>query len=133
MVQGLENLEISGRVETSKLSHYWDRPEYLEEPWRLEETCHSNSRGKLSGNAGVKTSQISKIIIIIIIIRVDNTTSKNFNTVIFNSTNRIKNKMNYINEVLVKNKSLLTIVSKVGDLCRGWPEGSLFDSYHTKM
>ena len=28
----------------SKLLNYWDRPEYCEDPWRLEETCcHSNS------------------------------------------------------------------------------------------
>ena len=24
-------------------------------------------------------------------------------------------------------------VSKVGDHCRGWPKGSLFDSYYTKV
>ena len=27
----------------------------------------------------------------------------------------------------------LTIVSKVGDLSRGWPEGSLFNCYNTKV
>ena len=26
-----------------------------------------------------------------------------------------------------------TIVSKVGDRSRGWPEGSLFDSYYTRL
>ena len=25
------------------------------------------------------------------------------------------------------------VKSKVGDRSRGWPEGSLFDSYHTKV
>ena len=41
----------------SKLQHCWDRPEYWEEPWKLEETCyHSNSSEKLSANAGVKNS-----------------------------------------------------------------------------
>ena len=49
----------------SKLQHYWDRPEYLEESWRLEEIwCHSDSSGKSSANPDVKNSQISKIIII---------------------------------------------------------------------
>ena len=44
LVQGLEELEITGGVETSKLQHFWYRPEYWEESWRLKETCyHSNS------------------------------------------------------------------------------------------
>ena len=42
----------------SKLQHYWDRLEYWEESWRLEESCcHSNSSGKPSANAGLKNSQ----------------------------------------------------------------------------
>ena len=30
-------------------------------------------------------------------------------------------------------KSYLHIISKVGNLSRGWPEGSLFNSYYTKV
>ena len=42
----------------SKLQYYWDRLEYREESWRLEETCsHSNSSEKPSANAGVKNSK----------------------------------------------------------------------------
>ena len=41
----------------SKLQHYWERPEYWEESWRLEEMlCNSNSREKLSANADAKNS-----------------------------------------------------------------------------
>ena len=35
-----------------------------------------------------------------------------------------------------KNKNLYSLyqkVSKVGDLCWGWPVGTLFNSYHTKV
>ena len=42
----------------SKLQHYWERLEYWEESWRLEETCcHSNFCGKLSAGADVKNSK----------------------------------------------------------------------------
>ena len=69
MVEGLEDLEITGRVEPSKLLHYWDRPDYWEDSWRLEETCcHSNSSEKQSSYFGVKKFQSSKIIIMIIMI-----------------------------------------------------------------
>ena len=34
-VQGLKDLEITGRVENIQTNHYWDRPEYWEESWRL--------------------------------------------------------------------------------------------------
>ena len=52
----------------SKLLHYWERPEYWEESWRLEETCcHSDSSEKPSANADVKNSNEWIIIIIIII------------------------------------------------------------------
>ena len=55
LLQGLEDLEITGFVETTKLHHNWDQPEYWEESWRLEETgCHSNSRRKPSANADEK-------------------------------------------------------------------------------
>ena len=47
----------------SKLQHCWERPEYWEESWRLEETCcHSNKSWKPSANAHLKNSQKSKII-----------------------------------------------------------------------
>ena len=55
LVQGLENLEITGRVEA--VQTYEDQPEYWEESWGLEETCHSNSSGKPLANADVKNSQ----------------------------------------------------------------------------
>ena len=39
-----------------KQQHYWKRPEYWEESWRLEETCcHSISSERPSANADVKT------------------------------------------------------------------------------
>ena len=76
-----KNMEITGRVKTSKLQHYWDRPEYWKESWRLGETCcHSNSCEKPSANASMKNLQLTlvwktlkrkllQIIIIMIIIR----------------------------------------------------------------
>ena len=58
LVQGLEDLEIRGRVEASKLQDCCDRPEYWEESWTLEETCcHSNSSEKSSAKADVKNYQ----------------------------------------------------------------------------
>ena len=48
---GLGNNRTSG-------DHYWDRAEYWDESWRLEETfCHSNSSEGPSANADVKNSQ----------------------------------------------------------------------------
>ena len=42
----------------SKQQHYWERSEYWEESWRLEETCcHSNSSGRPSTGADVKNSK----------------------------------------------------------------------------
>ena len=42
---------------TSKLQHSWDRLEYLEESYRLDEICcHSNASGKPSVNAGIKNN-----------------------------------------------------------------------------
>ena len=53
LLKGLEN-----KWRPSKLLHYWERPEYGEESWRLEETCfHSNSSERSSANADVKNSQ----------------------------------------------------------------------------
>ena len=47
----------------SKLQHCWDRPEYWEEPWKLEETSfRSNSCGKPSTNTDVKMSEGVKIV-----------------------------------------------------------------------
>ena len=47
---------------------FWDRLEYWEESWRPKAACsHSDSNEKASANAGVKNSQKSIIIIIIII------------------------------------------------------------------
>ena len=41
----------------SKLLHYWERPEYWEESWRLEETCsHSIYSERPSTNVDVKNS-----------------------------------------------------------------------------
>ena len=55
LLKGLEDLEVGGRVERSKLLHYWIRPEYWEESGRLEETCcHSNSSRRPSANTDVK-------------------------------------------------------------------------------
>ena len=49
----------------SKLLHCWDRPEYWEESWILEETCcHSNSSEKSIANSGVKNSQRTNKLII---------------------------------------------------------------------
>ena len=60
----------------SKLQHYQDRSEYWEEPWRLKEICcHSNPCEKSSANAGVKNSQKSKIIMMIIIIHIQENVS----------------------------------------------------------
>ena len=40
---------------TSKLEHYWHRPEYREEFWRSEVTCcHSKSSQRSSANVGAK-------------------------------------------------------------------------------
>ena len=52
LVKEMEDLKISG---PSRLQYYYDRSEYWEESWRLEETCcYSNYRVKPSTNAGVK-------------------------------------------------------------------------------
>ena len=56
--QGLEDLEIRGQVETSKLLHYRDWPECWEESRRIEKTCrHSNYNERPSANANMKNSQ----------------------------------------------------------------------------
>ena len=72
LLKGVEDLEVGGRVET-KLQHYWERPEYREESWRLEEICcHSNSSERPSASTDVKNSNEQKIIIIMIITKIQN-------------------------------------------------------------
>ena len=65
-------MEIRGRVKTIQTTALLRSAKILEESWRLEETCcHLNSIGKSSANVGVRNSQMSKIIIIVIIILID--------------------------------------------------------------
>ena len=66
LVQGLEDLEIRGGVETIQTTALLRSDRILRRV--LETCCHSDDIGKLSANAGVKNSKMSKIIIIIIII-----------------------------------------------------------------
>ena len=52
LLMDLEDLEVEGRVE-----HYWKRPEYWEESWRLEETCCLwNSSERPSAKTNMKNS-----------------------------------------------------------------------------
>ena len=56
-LKGLEELELADEWRPSKLLHYWERPEYWEESWSVEEACcHSDSSEKTSANADAKTS-----------------------------------------------------------------------------
>ena len=58
LLKGLEDLEVGVRVETIQLQHYWERPEYWEESWRLEETyTPTNSSERPSAKSDVKNSQ----------------------------------------------------------------------------
>ena len=66
LVQGLEVLEIRGRVEALQTTALLRSARILRRV--LETCCHSNSSEKPSANAGVKNSQKSKIIIMIKII-----------------------------------------------------------------
>ena len=53
--------------EWSNQQYCWDRPEYIEDSRRLEETCcYSDFSRKPSANAGVKNFQMNKLIMIII-------------------------------------------------------------------
>ena len=62
LLGGLEELEIRGRIETVQTTAYQDRPEYLLEFWRIEETySHSHPRERPSANAGMKNSNITAI------------------------------------------------------------------------
>ena len=59
LLKELEDLEIRGQVEPSQLVH-WDRAEYWEESWRLEETCsHSNFSERPSPLADMKNSRVN--------------------------------------------------------------------------
>ena len=52
LLKGLEDLDES---RPSKLLHYWERAEYWEASWRLEETCcYSDTSERSSANADVK-------------------------------------------------------------------------------
>ena len=56
LLKGLEDLADEWR--TFERQHYWERPEYQEESWRLKETCcHSNSSERPSAKTQVKNSQ----------------------------------------------------------------------------
>ena len=51
-----KNRQFEDKSWSSKLQHYWERPQYWEESWRLEETCcHSDSSEGLLVNIGGKT------------------------------------------------------------------------------
>ena len=53
LIKKLEDLEIR---RPPKLQHCWDRSEFREESWRLEEAYgYSNFSDEPSANAGVKT------------------------------------------------------------------------------
>ncbi len=55
LLKRLETWKLADEWRPSKLRHYWERPEYWEESWRLEEICcHSNSSERPSANADVK-------------------------------------------------------------------------------
>ena len=52
-----------------RLQHCWDRPEYVEESERQDETCcHSISSEKPSANAGAKNFQKSIILLLLLLI-----------------------------------------------------------------
>ena len=56
-IKGLETWKQENKGRPSKLLHCYDRPEYWEDSWRLEEICcHSNFSRKPVANAGVKNS-----------------------------------------------------------------------------
>ena len=57
VTKGLLKEDLADEWRPSKQQHYWKRPEYWEESWRLEETCsHSVSSERPSANADVKNS-----------------------------------------------------------------------------
>ena len=56
LLKKLEDLEIRGRGVTIQTTPFWDRSEYWEETWRLEENC-CHSRKRPSANIDEKNSQ----------------------------------------------------------------------------
>ena len=65
LIKGLEDLETWRQVMNI---HCKDWPEWWEESWRFEETCcHLDSSERPSANVGLKNSQRSIIIIVILI------------------------------------------------------------------
>ena len=67
-----EELEIKGRIETIQTMTFLISGRILEESWRFEETCHSESSERPRFNTGAKNSSEMIIIIIIIIIIITN-------------------------------------------------------------
>ena len=68
LVQGLENLEIKGRVEIIQTTSLLRSARILRKSWRLEETCsHSDPSERQSANVDKKNSQRVTVIIMIII------------------------------------------------------------------
>ena len=60
LLKGPEDLRVGGQGRPSKLQHCWERPEYWEESWGLEETlCPSGSSERPSAKADVKKLSIS--------------------------------------------------------------------------
>ena len=58
LIQGLDDLEIRGQVDTIQTTALFRLARTLKESRKLEETCfHSDSSDKPSANAGVKISQ----------------------------------------------------------------------------
>ena len=63
LVEGREDLEIRGGVETLQTTTLLKSARILKTAQEIEETCyHSDSCGKPSANAGVQNSQMTKII-----------------------------------------------------------------------
>ena len=62
LLKGLEDLEAGGRVGTIQTKYCWERPEYWEVSWNLDETfCHSNSRERPWALADGKKSKVVNI------------------------------------------------------------------------
>ena len=58
VTKGTRIWKLEDEWRTSKVLHYWDRPGYWEESWKLEKTCcHSNINERSSVNTDVKNSQ----------------------------------------------------------------------------
>ena len=67
LIRWQEDLEIRGQVTTIQTTAL-DQQEYKEKSWTLEVSWrHSNSNERLSANAVLKNSQVSKIILTLIL------------------------------------------------------------------